>query len=268
MNTIIDILKTSRSFLSKTFEFGFLQRQLAKRLFAGHEQIFIQSGPFEGLLYIDAIGWSSFTPKWIGTYENELHRVVSFIIELHPPLIIDIGSAEGYYTAGFGMRLHESTVYSFEIDSRSARLQRQIVSLNGLTNVKISEQCTSENLADLVNKRLSFILCDIEGSEYDLFQNSNKLLGALENSFLLIELHKKPVGNYEAGIEFFKNTFKDTHVITIISAQSRKITDLPNAMQFQGVDAELLYKWMDEKRNPEQKWVFLTPINSPSFLTL
>jgi hypothetical protein len=46
--------------------------------------------------------WGPIEPKWLGTYELELHSIIKGILRAEYNTIIDIGSAEGYYSVGLG----------------------------------------------------------------------------------------------------------------------------------------------------------------------
>src|SRR5207302_964150 len=70
----------------------------------------VNSGPFKGMLYIGTAFCSAYIPKLIGTYERELTNIVEEICARMPPLIVDVGAAEGYYAIGFATRLADTHV--------------------------------------------------------------------------------------------------------------------------------------------------------------
>ena len=63
------------------------------------------SGPFKGMQFIDESFENAFIPKILGIYERELHPAVEAAIALTPRLVVDIGTAEGYYAVGIARRL-------------------------------------------------------------------------------------------------------------------------------------------------------------------
>jgi hypothetical protein len=49
----------------------------------------------------------------LGTYEREIAGVVEEICRAEPAVLIDVGTAGGYYAVGFGMRLPDSKIIAF-----------------------------------------------------------------------------------------------------------------------------------------------------------
>ena len=120
---------------------GRFQDAFKKQVYAD-EQITVLTGPFQGLRYYNRIIWGPITPKWVGSYEQELHGIIEGIITRHYSTIIDVGAAEGYYAVGLAAACEDSSVITFDIDPIARRRQRQLIDLNGLTNVEIRKYCT------------------------------------------------------------------------------------------------------------------------------
>src|SRR5262245_45426434 len=76
------------------------QSDFRRKLFPDGAPISVQHGPFKGLAYFDETVWGSITPKWLGSYEAELHPAIEEIISRPYETIIDVGCAEGYYAVG------------------------------------------------------------------------------------------------------------------------------------------------------------------------
>src|SRR5262249_48348857 len=75
-------------------QFSQFHSEVRKELYAEDEPIVVQCGPFRGLRYFDETVWGSITPKWIGSYEAELHAVIAGIAGRPYTTIIDVGCAE------------------------------------------------------------------------------------------------------------------------------------------------------------------------------
>jgi tRNA G46 methylase TrmB len=63
----------------------------------------------------------------LGAYEFYLHDAVEDAIQRRPPLCIDVGAAEGYYTLGLAHRLPGSRHIAYEmVDEFRAILSQSI----------------------------------------------------------------------------------------------------------------------------------------------
>src|SRR5580658_7783427 len=76
----------------------------------------VHSGPFHGMRYINRAIGSAYIPKLLGIYEKELHAVVERACSLDFSLILDIGSAEGYYAVGMALRNAGARIEAFEMN--------------------------------------------------------------------------------------------------------------------------------------------------------
>jgi hypothetical protein len=226
---------------------------MATKLYKG-ACVEVLSGPFKGMRYINETVWGPITPKWIGSYEEELHSIVEQIIQANYDTIIDVGSAEGYYVSGLAKRMPRARVYSFDIDSISRQQQAQIIKLNNLTNVTIGKYCRHEDLNTLISDN-TVVICDIEGYEYDLLDPSkaNKLLQA----DILVEVHPfggKTLNEVETVL---KNRFVATHHVERISQKKRQSKDYKVPQKQFLTEEEFMY-CVDEYRNfANQTWFWM-----------
>src|SRR5258708_39673128 len=95
--------------------YGSLQREAYQVLFEdGPPKVL--SGPFLGMPYLNEIIWGPITPKWIGSYEAELHSVVEQLIAGEYREIVNVGCAEGYYAVGLASRIPKVKVLAFDLD--------------------------------------------------------------------------------------------------------------------------------------------------------
>ncbi|MFQ3577993.1 MAG: hypothetical protein SNJ52_03160 [Verrucomicrobiia bacterium] len=90
----------------------------------------VYSGPFEGVSYAGLAHYSSGMPKLIGTYEKELHSIFREILRDPPELIVDVGSAEGFYAVALARRCPKAKVVAFEMDELARRLAEEMACLN------------------------------------------------------------------------------------------------------------------------------------------
>jgi hypothetical protein len=250
LGNYITAVRNRRHF--RTIDQGF-QGEVASKIFKG-TPIEVLSGPFKGLKYINETVWGPITPKWMGSYEEELHGIVEQIIQSNYDTIIDVGSAEGYYVAGLAKRMPKARVYSFDVDSISRRQQSDIIKLNNLTNVTIGKYCHHSDLDTLITNN-TLVICDIEGYEYDLLDltKSKKLAQA----DVLVEVHPfgdKTLADVEATL---KNRFKATHHIEHIQQKKRQSIDYHMTQKQLLTEAEFM-RCVDEYRNfADQTWFWM-----------
>lgn len=195
-----------------------------KQLF---KDLTVRTGFMEGLKYPSFSSYgSSIFPKLSGTYECELNQVFLQLKETNYSFIIDVGCAEGYYAVGLAKHFNEAKVYAFDISERAQELCKEMAELNNVSDrIYVKQECTSENLTELVKEQRSLIICDCEGYERQLF--TKEIVSQLQNSDLIIELH--PMHEKDVK-EYLFQLFLDTHTIDYITSydDSRKIFDLPN----------------------------------------
>lgn len=88
---------------------------LVRKLSASGE---VLGGPFKGMQYGQIISYGSvLPPKILGFYESEISVVFQNLKCKKFDVIIDIGSAEGYYAVGLARMNKAQLVYAFDINS-------------------------------------------------------------------------------------------------------------------------------------------------------
>src|SRR6478609_9884506 len=145
-------------------------------------------GPFRGLKYPQSksIGSALFS-KLFGSYESELHDVLEKICTQNYSEIINIGCGEGYYAVGLAMRIPNSKVFAFDMNSEAIQLTREMANANGVGDrVYTQEKCSSDYLREFAFSGKGLIVSDCEGYEKQLFRSA---LTNLKNCDLLIETH-------------------------------------------------------------------------------
>ena len=84
-----------------------------------------------------------FVINWTGTYEKEIQHIISDELNKSYDVIIDVGSAEGYYAVGMALFGKSSKVVSFEGTERGRELQLRLAAkLNNVDHkISIKEYC-------------------------------------------------------------------------------------------------------------------------------
>jgi hypothetical protein len=209
------------------FERSCHDHQVAEqRLIIHFNDLVVRDGFFKGLKYsgFNSFG-SSLFPKLSGTYENELIPVFEKIQSNNYNSIIDIGSAEGFYANGLALKFPASNIYAFDIDILAQQLCNEMSVINGIDKrVFVNGVCTNKWLSSFDFEKKSLIICDCEGFEIKLFDDSN--VKNLSNCDLIIEMHPMFVKEVK---QYLIDLFKNTHHLEFISSldDKRKIFDLP-----------------------------------------
>jgi hypothetical protein len=146
------------------------------------------SGPFAGM----KISKNSYLKKCseiiVGSYEQEVHKIINYVICRAPKHIINIGSAYGYYTVGLAYRIQKTRIVAFEAQVKPCwHDSDELAKINNVDSKIIQKgTCTSKELVKCCQPD-SFILCDVEGAETDILalgENPN-----LASCLILVELH-------------------------------------------------------------------------------
>lgn len=234
--------------------FAGTQDKFEKILFPD-QKITVLSGPFKGMKYFNRIVWGPITPKWIGSYEEELHGVLGEISKSSYDTIVDVGTAEGYYAVGLSLIFPSSTVYAFDIDPIARRRQAELANLNGVSNLIIGKSCSHETLMRTLESA-SLLICDIEGFEYELIDPAS--VPKLTYTDILVEIHdfmgKSAIDVKDSLI----SRFTDSHSITVITSASRVLQKYRLLIpQFADRTDEEIFIAMYEDRPGSQEWLWM-----------
>lgn len=180
----------------------------------------VRSGPFRGT-YVQSYSSTVGRPKWLGTYEQELHPVWRRILAANPRVIFDIGGAEGYYACALLRALPQARLEVWEDLERERELIRLNAAKNGVSNrCDIHGFCDPASLAAAAERTPpNLVICDIEGGERDLLTAAT--LETLRTATLVVETH---------GLEVFNGLLelmRHTHDVEQIEPQPRTIADWP-----------------------------------------
>jgi len=213
----------------------------------------ISYGPFAGMRYYKYAAGSQLLPKYAGTYELELRSVLDRIIELNPDIIVDVGSAEGYYVVGLARRLTAAKILAFDIDRTANSLCGRLAAANSVSDrVQLCGLCSPATLENAIFKaKRPLVICDVEGAEDKLLRPDET--PSLSRSHILVELHD----SQNAGVSTrIRERFDATHEIETIADAERHPSDFPPELNFTPQEQQLA---MDEGRQARQDWFFMTP---------
>jgi hypothetical protein len=220
------------------------EREIARRL--APDKI-VRQGPFAGLHYVTDIAASPFLPKLAGTYELEVADATEELIAATPDVVINLGSAEGYYTVGLARRLPGARVVAFDT-RRSARWQTgRMAAANGVS-IEVRGTATHAAVQDLcAEAEAPLVICDIDGAEDTMIDPAR--IPALRRAALLIETHDA----FVAGVtDRLVDRLSPSHEIQRIPMAPRSPELLPDLAVEDALAA------MDEHR-PDQLWLVARP---------
>ena len=164
--------------------------------------------------------------KVLGTYELELHEVISKLIDVGPDIVIDIGAAEGYYAVGLAKRLPKCRVRAFESEQAGRDLLVEMARNNNVADrIEVYGTCQPSDLAaGILGTGRFALVVDVEGYEVTLLDPDR--LPDLKHAWILVELHSFVEANIP---EVLFSRFQASHDITKIDARPRVPGDWLNA---------------------------------------
>ncbi len=147
----------------------------------------VLTGPFAGMDYPLAASEGSRSARLLGCYEASLAPVIEEIIARAYPLVIDIGSAEGYYAVGLARRMPQTRVLARDASEKAMALCRALAAANGVADrVEVGGLFTHADFA-ICTAQPTLVLCDIEGAETDLLDPA--AAPGLLRADILVECH-------------------------------------------------------------------------------
>jgi hypothetical protein len=216
----------------------------------------VLSGPFKGMKYpLLKAGGSALLPKLLGTYEIELHPFIEKIIKKNYSIILNIGSAEGYYAVGLAGGNPATKIAAFDIDPRARELLSEMIRRNNVHDrVMVEGLCDAHVLNSFAYKKNGLVLSDCEGYELDLFTTTT--IKHLRHFDFLVETHDSLSVNITGALS---NRFRETHNIRLIKGRKRSVKDFPASSAFTSMEKLLA---MQEGRHRIPKWLFLKSLSN------
>jgi hypothetical protein len=206
----------------------------------------VVAGPFAGMRLDYELFPVHASPKFLGTYEQELHSMIERAIQLDPTYVLNIGCAEGFYAVGLAMRLKNAQVFAADADPKALSATMKNAELNGLSDrVHPVGIVKPRQLSRYLRADASLLVMDCEGAEFSLLDPANDPILVRVN--ILVEIHPEFGNKHEIIRRFVK-----THKITEISPSVRAVSDI-RVGPIKDVD---LLSAADERRG-DQSWLFL-----------
>lgn len=232
--------------------YGDLRRRAFQQLF-GSGQAMVLSGPFAGMAYLNETVWGSIVPRWIGSYEEELHGIMRALPSKGYERVIDVGSAEGYYAVGIARLLRRAQIFAFDSSPLARRQLQRMVAMNAVTNLTIGAHCSHETIDELALGR-SLIVCDIEGFELELLNPERAV--RLRRCDLLVEVHPFGKHSQDRLQEVLTQRFAATHHVEVYKHRPRQLEHYRGIVG-RAMDDAALEQALSEFRPPNQNWLWM-----------
>lgn len=226
--------------------------QLLPKLYSDFDGL-VQSGPFTGVKLLPDVCWGDgdTASKLLGLYEDELHSYINRMVANEPDLVVNLGSAEGYYAVGMALRCSKSRVVAADIDARARDITAKTAAANSVC-VELMNGVTANELQGIIaGANKPFLIIDIEGAENTVLDPV--LAPDLSRCTILVESHDC----FDPGItQRLMQRFETTHHTELIRAAGK------NPWMFSALDKmwdlEKLIL-VNECRPESAQWIWMEP---------
>jgi len=230
---------------------------IAKRIFTEFGGT-IKYGPFKDMILVHELSDVNpdFSSMFFGCYEKELLDKLEEIPKSFE-YFINLGAGDGYYPIGAikSGTFKKSIAYE---TSEFRRIQmKRLAEINNCQNSLIihglaDETCFDEYDSDFLAK--SVILSDIEGGEFEIFNERN--LSKLSKSIVLIEIHDFLVQDGRPKLEKLLESASKYFEVTKLTTTGRDPSLYSELHLFTDID-----RWLSvvEGRGPLMLWLLLKP---------
>jgi hypothetical protein len=127
----------------------------------------VRRGPFAGMHYMSGQEHISghLIAKLVGSYERQIYPWFEQWIADEFELVLDVGSAEGFYAVGLARAMPDVEVRAYDTYEPARRDCAALARANGVQDrVLIAGECTPATLAEVSQERVA-LLSDCEGYE-------------------------------------------------------------------------------------------------------
>ena len=218
-----------------------------------HEGTRVLNGPFKGMQFLERSSEGCHIAKLMGCYEQPLFSHIEKAISEDYEVVLNVGSAEGYYAVGMARRMPNCKIFAFDTDRDAQTACVKLAKMNNVADqIEVGGTFKPENFSRFENKRTLFI-CDIEGAEQELL-DPEKFSG-LQNLSLIVESHEC----IRPGItDLLVSRFSPFHsIIKVDDDGSRSFEETPDWFKELAHLDQMLANW--EWRSGPTPWLIMKP---------
>jgi len=231
------------------------RKKVAKRLFIEADGV-VNRGPFKGMHLGEKIHWgkADVAGKIYGLYESEVLNVIK---NKTFSSLINLGAADGYYPIGMLKQNMIKHAYCFEEHPLGRKYINENARLNDISSgISIYGRADSQfhnQLPKGVAGENNLVLCDIEGGEFDLF--NDEVVAAFSNSIFIVEIHDCKVDEGKKKRQALIDTFKGFDV-EMVKSKPKQWSDIAQITALSDNDRALV---CSEGRRVLGEWLIATP---------
>lgn len=214
-------------------------------------------GPFKGMALPARSSWGNLdaAAKILGTYEAQISDA---LVRLSQPdgLLIDLGSADGYFAIGAVRSGLFARCICFERAEKGRAALKDAAERNGVADrIEIHGEATASDLVRPMPKPgHCVVLCDIEGGEFDILTEA--VLGHFAECHILIELH----GNLLPDGERKVAALLDRASVHFDASRLRSaLPDIHGFRELDQFDDDHRLLAFSEGRDEAMEWLYLEP---------
>jgi len=184
----------------------------------------VRYGLFEGMVLEENLNWSNsdLAPMLLGTYELPILEYIQSLSKTFNNFI-NLGAGDGYYVTGMVKSGVAGKAFAYEMNEVSRdNILKQAILNEASENIVIRGIANSDFINEFSDTQLSesLILIDVEGAEFEIFENID--INRLVNSHLIIEIHEF-VQDIEIKLPNLIAQLQDSHEISVLSTGARNL---------------------------------------------
>jgi hypothetical protein len=229
------------------------RRRIEARLrAAGKYPDVVVQGPLVGTRFPPGYASCRFE-KIIGAYEFETQAwLEELAVRGGFTSLVNIGAAEGSYTAGLARRFPGIPVHAFEANTGLHPRIRELAELNGVADrLHLQGRCELARLLEIDAGEHPLVVCDVEGYELELLRPDE--VPWLRGATLFVELHDclRPGSGDEV-----RRRFESTHRLRQEHSRGLDYAAYP---ALAGLTFQEIYALVLEDRPSPQDWLLAEP---------
>lgn len=235
------------------------RKELSNQLYLEFDGI-VHYGLFKGLK-LDAESWWSrtdFASMSLGLYEKEILDSLASIPASHR-VFVDLGAANGYYTVGVLVNNIFDYSYCYEMSEQGQlRIKSNAIANNVIDKVNIFGKAERDFYVSLqaagVDTSKCVLLCDIEGGEFDLFDED--MFNIFKGSIIFFEIHEWFFEDGFSKLQKLKRDASHNFKVTELTTGARDLSVFPELNEYSDTDRWLI---CSEGRFRLMTWLRLDP---------
>lgn len=213
----------------------------------------VLAGPFQGMKFLESSSEGCHIAKLLGCYEQPLFKYLEEAFTANYEIVLNIGSAEGYYAIGTAMRMPNSRILAFDTNKLAQTACKELALANNVSNQIQIRGTFDPKQFDCFAEKKTLLLCDIEGAEMELLDPSQS--SALSKMHIIVEAHECFIPGLAQTLT---SRFSATHnVIQIDDNGSRDVVNAPSWFNNLSHLDQLLATW--EWRSGPTPWLIMEP---------